>query len=69
MEREVESEAAIYIVTFREEGVDWNIMTITKKITYAVTFREEGVDWNVYDCVAAAEQFVVTFREEGVDWN
>ena len=35
------------IVTFREEGVDWN-KTDFDRMSYEeqVTFREEGVDWN-----------------------
>ena len=34
-------------VTFREEGVDWNILPmIGTSFLIHVTFREEGVDWN-----------------------
>ena len=36
----------LYIVTFREEGVDWNISSNCPLFYFDVTFREEGVDWN-----------------------
>ena len=34
-------------VTFRKEGVDWNISVTRKGIHHDVTFRKEGVDWNL----------------------
>ena len=34
-------------VTFREEGVDWNVNSSRKYKAETVTFREEGVDWNI----------------------
>ena len=57
-------------VTFREEGVDWNLTVAMKseKLKH-VTFREEGVDWNVCRRLAVCRCHHVTFREEGVDWN
>ena len=36
----------LYIVTFREEGVDWNHHCAGASDRYYVTFRKEGVDWN-----------------------
>ena len=33
-------------VTFREEGVDWNLSSVLDGALLKVTFREEGVDWN-----------------------
>ena len=34
-------------VTFREEGVDWNLYRmVMENCGLSVTFREEGVDWN-----------------------
>ena len=35
------------MVTFRKEGVDWNIYNWSKlSNVVTVTFRKEGVDWN-----------------------
>ena len=36
-------------VTFREEGVDWNLRNGVFDKSKAVTFCEEGVDWNEYE--------------------
>ena len=55
-------------VTFREEGVDWNIWNFKTACVNLVTFREEGVDWNVI-LFFFYLRLLVTFREEGVDWN
>ena len=57
------------LVTFREEGVDWNFYVWAVKCTGNVTFREEGVDWNIGDFDYLLSLVNVTFREEGVDWN
>ena len=55
-------------VTFRKEGVDWNLR-ITKNNTFqCVTFRKEGVDWNKRDGCPVL-WLIVTFRKEGVDWK
>ena len=35
-------------VTFRKEGVDWNLQEYRIDLTQPVTFRKEGVDWNNY---------------------
>ena len=58
----------LYIVTFREEGVDWNISSNCPLFYFDVTFREEGVDWNRHYWLWHRFHNV-TFREEGVDWN
>ena len=53
-------------VTFREEGVDWNVPLEASNISFCeVTFREEGVDWNYYVEIAVNQYGAVTFREEG----
>ena len=58
----------IMLLTFREEGVDWNRTAHKLRQTDIVTFREEGVDWN-HKLRNIYRQSKVTFREEGVDWN
>ena len=66
---DLEEIADAVVVTFREEGVDWNAFYSCHALSlWAVTFREEGVDWNIYD-VSFVCRYCVTFREEGVDWN
>ena len=55
-------------VTFRAEGVDWNLCGDNKTGWMIVTFREEGVDWNPHSPKSMLCA-LVTFREEGVDWN
>ena len=56
-------------VTFREEGVDWNLNIDAMILDeLSVTFREEGVDWNSIKGAYSSWKSV-TFREEGVDWN
>ena len=56
-------------VTFRKEGVDWNMIHDPSMTVYDVTFRKEGVDWNVTCYCKRAKKWFVTFRKEGVDWN
>ena len=34
------------LVTFREEGVDWNVSSTSRLSAISVTIREEGLDWN-----------------------
>ena len=36
----------IFAVTFRKEGVDWNVSSHGSASHELVTFRKEGVDWN-----------------------
>ena len=56
-------------VTFRKEGVDWNIPEGKRsEMELLVTFRKEGVDWNFMVQTEKAQK-EVTFRKEGVDWN
>ena len=59
----------IFAVTFRKEGVDWNIGTVrlsskelaspsVRKVWIEIRIKK-WIDWKV----------LVTFRKEGVDWN
>ena len=36
----------VSIVSFRLEGVDWNVVNSLSYVSSQVSFRLEGVDWN-----------------------